>query len=131
MEKISTLYFNDMVYSEDNVCEILEEFKAYITSQFYSLVVLFDGLNIHSKPITEDKYNWKLTVNECVELHATMKTSKHTPNIILIEVDWEILCKPDVVEKHTNMAEYMCVIISRECQNLHAFFEFRKHFSGR
>jgi hypothetical protein len=130
MEKLSVLYFNDLVPYSDKQYDSINEFKSYITSLFYSFVILFDGLNITSKPSTESNtYEWKLTINENVELCATMTTTAQTSNNIWIKLVWEVLCKNGMSEQYINMAEYLCVIIIRECKNLHSFFEFRTIFS--
>jgi hypothetical protein len=131
MEKISTVYFNELVPYSDKQYESINEFNGYINSLFYSFMIHFDGLNITTKPTTDSsKYIWKLAVNENVELVAIMTTGPLKLDNMLVEVEWEIWCKSGEVERYTTLAEYMSVIIGRECQNMRSFFEFRTKFTG-
>ncbi len=129
MEKVTTLYVNDIIMYNESY-ETMDEFKAYITSLFYSLTIMFDGLNIDSKThLDTNNYSWKLRVNEYIEICAVLKTTNQTPNILFLEMDWDIYCKSEMTEKYANMIQHMSMVIGRICENIGAYFEYRKQFS--
>ena len=83
-------------------------------------------MNIDSKThIETGNYSWKLHLNEYIEIRALMKTEDNPTNI-LVEVEWEVWVKKNMVENSDNMVEYILCVLRRECNNMTSFFEFRK-----
>lgn len=130
MEKVSSLYFNDVIPVNGNTLNMLDDFKSYMNSLFYSLILLFDGLNIDNKYNIElNSYMCKLHVNEFLDIRSVMSTTKsNNYTNWLVEVDWEVWCKPDMMEMRGDdpLVEYIISVLHRECKNMTAFFEYRQ-----
>jgi hypothetical protein len=126
MNQDLTVYFNHDVVG-DNICEQLEEFNSYITSMFYSFVVLFDGLSIDRKQnIDKDTHIWKLHINDKIDLHAKLMTS-NSNGVVIVEVLWEIKCNPVVEEMYAAVIENIRQVLGRECINMRTFFIHRRY----
>lgn len=122
-----TVYFNHDVYG-DNTCEQLEEFNAYITSLFYSYIVLFDGLNLDRKQdLDKQTYMWILRLNEKLDLVATLTTTLTANYVVLVEVLWEIRCNAGVEEEYAAVIENVMQVLRRECSNMKTFFIHRRY----
>jgi hypothetical protein len=127
MNKELTVYFNYDVIG-DNTCEQLDEFNAYITSLFYSLVVLFDGLSLDRKQnLDKDTYVWKLHINDKIDLEAKLTTSMSSNYAVMVEVLWEIQCSPIVEETYAAVIENIIQVLKRECINMKTFFIHRRY----
>ena len=127
MSNRNTVYFNHDVVGDDT-CQQLEDFNAYITSLFYSYIVLFDGLNLDRKQtLDKETHTWVLHINQKLDLVAKLNTSITTNYTVCVEVLWEIKCNADVEDAYAPIIENIMQVLRRECSNMKTFFIHRRY----